>query len=262
MEKISLIIPIYKKKEFVEAVLETINFQTYKNFEVIVAEDDNTLGNFIEKIRENLNYKLIHVQQEDKGYRRNTALNNGVKISTGKLIVVVDQDCMLHSKFLEEYAKNYEKADLFTGRRFNLGEKYSKKILKNKKRKFNLLGLLFSDSPIKKFPDAIYAPWLSFKRNSRILGSNFGIKREILEKINGFNEDYVGYGWEDVDLQRRVEMAGGTKKSMKNKAIQYHLYHPEPQGSRDRYNLNISLLEETIKSKKYICSNGIKKLGK
>lgn len=105
MEKISLIIPIYKKKEFVEAVLETINFQTYKNFEVIVAEDDNTLGNFIEKIRENLNYKLIHVQQEDKGYRRNTALNNGVKISTGKLIVVVDQDCMLHSKFLEEYAR-------------------------------------------------------------------------------------------------------------------------------------------------------------
>lgn len=261
MEKISLIIPVYKKKEFIEAVLETINFQTYKNFEVIVAEDDNTLGGFIKEVKKKLNYKLIHVQQEDIGYRRNTALNNGVKASTGKMLVVVDQDCMLHPKFLEEYAKNYDKADLLTGRRFNLGEKYSRKILKNRKRKFNLLGLLFSDSPIKKFPDAVYIPWLPFKRNSRVLGSNFGIKKEFLEKINGFNEDYIGYGLEDVDLEKRVEMAGGIRTSMKNKAIQYHLYHPEPQGNTDRYNLNRNILEETIKNKKCICINGLKKLG-
>ena len=82
MKKISLIIPLYKKKEFIEAVLESINFQTYRNFEVIVTEDDNTLGEFIKNLQKTLNYNLIHVQQEDLGYRRNTALNNGVKIST------------------------------------------------------------------------------------------------------------------------------------------------------------------------------------
>lgn len=260
MRKISLIIPVYKKKEFIKAVLESINFQTYKNFEVIVAEDDNTLEEFIKSLQKNLNYNLIHVQQEDLGYRRNTALNNGVKISTGDLLVVIDQDCMIHPKFLEEYAKNYNKADLFTGRRFNLGKKYSEKILKNKKRTFNLLDLLISDSPIKKFPDAVYFPWLFLKRNSRVLGSNFGIKREFLEKINGFNEDYIGYGLEDVDLDKRVSMAGGKRISMKNKAIQYHLYHPEPQGSKERIKINEDILNNTIKNKAYICKNGLKKL--
>lgn len=262
MKKISLIIPIYKKKEFIEAVLHSINFQTYKNFEVIVTEDDNSLGKFIKDLQKNLNYKLIHIQQEDKGYRRNTALNNGVKISTGNLIVVIDQDCMIHPKFLEEYAKNYNKADLFTGRRFNLGKKYSEKILKTKERKFNLVELLISDSPKKKFLDALYIPWLPFKRNSRVLGSNFAIKKEFLKKINGFNEDYIGYGLEDVDLEKRVEMAGGIRISMKNKAIQYHLYHPEPQGNTDRYKLNKDILDETIKNRKYICNNGLKKLEK
>lgn len=258
--KISLIIPIYKKKEFIEAVLESINYQTYKNFEVIVAEDDNTLENFINNLRNKVNYKLIHVQQEDLGYRRNTALNNGVKNSSGNLIVVIDQDCMLHPKFLEEYAKNFNNGDMFVGRRFNLGKKYTEFVLKNKIRKFNLFRLIFTDCRIKEIARGAYLPWLKVKRTTRCLGSNFGIKRELLLRLNGFDENYIGYGLEDVDIEKRVLMAGGKIFSMKNKAIQYHLYHPEPQGSLERYHLNRAVLDKTIETKQYICKNGLEKL--
>lgn len=255
--KISLIIPAYKKTNFLEAVLESINYQTYKNFEVIVAEDDDTLGEFIENIKKRLNYTLFHVQQKDEGYQRNKALNNGVKISTGELIVVIDQDCMIHPKFLEAYANNYEKADLFTGRRVNLGPKFTERVLKEKRRKISLISLILSDSSSKKYPEALYLPWLNIKRNSRILGSNFGIKKEFLLKINGFDEDYIGYGFEDVDLEKRCRLAGGKVTSMKNKAIQYHLYHPEPQGSTEGYNKNVEIFNNMCKEKRFICKNGI-----
>lgn len=258
--KISLIIPIYKKKEFIEAVLESINYQTYKNFEVIVAEDDNTLGDFINNLKSKLNYKLIHVQQEDKGFRKNKILNEGVRISKGELIVFIDQDCMIHPKFLEEYAKNFNNGDMLTGRRFCFSEKYTKNVLKNKIRKFSLLKLLFTDCKIKQFPRGLYFPWLKMKRNIRCLGSNYGIKKEMLLKINGLNEDYIGYGLEDVDIEKRVLMAGGKIFSMKNKAIQYHLYHPEPQGNLERYHLNRAVLDKTIETKQYICKNGLEKL--
>lgn len=258
--KISLIIPIYKKKEFIEAVLESINYQTYKNFEVMVTEDDNTLGDFIKNLRSKLNYKLIHVQQEDLGYRRNTALNNGVKNSSGNLIVVIDQDCMLHPKFLEEYAKNFNNGDMFVGRRFNLGKRYTEVILKKKIRKFNFFRLIFTDCRTKEIARGAYLPWLKVKRTTRCLGSNFGIKRELLLRLNGFDEDYIGYGLEDVDIEKRVLMADGKIFSMKNKAIQYHLYHPEPQGSLERYHLNRAVLDKTIETKQYICKNGLKKL--
>lgn len=258
--RISLIIPIYKKKDFIEAVLESINYQTYKNFEIIVAEDDNTLGDFINNLRNKVNYKLIHVQQEDLGYRRNTALNNGVKNSLGNLIVVIDQDCMLHPKFLEEYAKNFNNGDMFVGRRFNLGKKYTEVVLKNKIRKFNFLRLIFTDCRIKEIARGAYLPWLKVKRTTRCLGSNFGIKRELLLKLNGFDENYIGYGLEDVDIEKRVLMAGGKIFSMKNKAIQYHLYHPEPQGNLERYHLNRAVLDKTIETKQYICKNGLEKL--
>ena len=258
--KISLIIPIYKRKDFIEAVLESINYQTYKNFEVIVAEDDNTLGDFINNLRSKLNYNLTHIQQEDLGYRRNTALNNGVKNSLGNLIVVIDQDCMLHPKFLEEYAKNFNNGDMFVGRRFNLGKKYTEVVLKNKIRKFNFLRLIFTDCRIKEIARGAYLPWLKVKRTTRCLGSNFGIKRELLLKLNGFDENYIGYGLEDVDIEKRVLMAGGKIFSMKNKAIQYHLYHPEPQGNSERYHLNRAVLDKTIETKQYICKNGLEKL--
>lgn len=258
--KISLIIPIYKKKDFIEAVLESINYQTYRNFEVMVTEDDNTLGDFINNLRSKLNYKLTHIQQEDLGYRRNTALNNGVKNSSENLIVVIDQDCMLHPKFLEEYAKNFNNGDMFVGRRFNLGKKYTEVVLKNKIRKFNFFRLIFTDCRMKEIARGAYLPWLKVKRTTRCLGSNFGIKRELLLKLNGFDENYIGYGLEDVDIEKRVLMAGGKIFSMKNKAIQYHLYHPEPQGNTERYHLNRAILDKTIETKQYICKNGLKKL--
>lgn len=259
-EKISLIIPIYKRKDFIEAVLESINYQTYRNFEVIVAEDDNTLGDFINNLRSKLNYKLIHVQQEDKGFRKNKILNKGTKISKGELIVFIDQDCMLHPKFLEEYAKNFNNGDMFTGRRLCFGKKYTKNVLDKRIRKFSLIKLLFTDCKIKEFPRGIYFPYLRFKRNTRCLGSNFGIKRDFLLKLNGLNEDYIGYGKEDADIEKRVLMAGGKIFSMKNKAIQYHLYHPKPQGNLERVEINSKILAETIKNKQYICKNGLKKL--
>jgi len=257
--RISLIIPIYKKKEFIELALKSINRQTYKNFEVIITEDDNTLKEFIDDLRKDLNYKLIHVQQEDLGYRRNTALNNGLKVSSGEIIAVIDQDCIVHSKFLEEYVKNYNKGDLLTGRRVNLGKRFTKKIIKNKKIKFSILELLLSDSPNKKIIEGLYIPWLSLNHNPRILGSNFAIRRQVLKSINGFNEDYIGYGLEDVDLEKRVVMNGGKRFSMKNKSIQYHLYHPEPQGSVEKFQLNREILEKVIRDKIIICKNGLKK---
>jgi predicted glycosyltransferase involved in capsule biosynthesis len=190
------------------------------------------------------------------------ALNKGVLKSNGKLLVFIDVDCMIHPKFLYEYAKNYNNGDLFTGRRFNLGENLTKKVMEKKKSKFNIFELIFSDSRRKKLPDALYLPWLKLKRNPRILGSNFGVKREILLKVNGFDENYIGYGWEDMDIEKRVIFSGGKAFSMKNKAIQYHLYHPEPQGDTSRYKLNSNLFKEMVKNKKWYCGNGIDKYKK
>lgn len=257
----TLIIPVYKNIVFLDMVLDSLKLQTNKNFELIIAEDaeDEDMKEYIEVKRIELPFILTHISQEDMGYRRNKALNNGLKIAKGRLIIVIDGDCMVHPKFIEEYIKAYNDGDCFIGRRQELGSKYTQKIIQKHKVKLNPIEIFFSDSKKKEHKEMLYL--LGMKRNTKklaLLGSNFAVKKEFLLKINGFDEDYIGYGMEDCDLEWRLRKAGAKFISMKGRAIQYHLWHKT--NSSDRYLLNLNMYEKKIKIGIFVCKNGLDKL--
>jgi hypothetical protein len=65
-----------------------------------------------------------------------------------------------------------------------------------------------------------------------MLGSNFSVAREDLIAINGFDELYDGPGCgEDSDVQFRLALTGVRGKSLRNLAIQYHVWHPRTRVS-------------------------------
>ena len=77
----SVIIPYYKDLVALELVLTALNNQSAKNrFEVVIAEDDNDPETkiFLDKHKASFQFEIQHVNQEDKGYRRSKALNNGI----------------------------------------------------------------------------------------------------------------------------------------------------------------------------------------
>jgi hypothetical protein len=113
-----------------------------------------------------------------------------------------------------------------------------------------------------RIEDGIRMPpaWLRrvLLRNVRgMLGSNFSIARRHLIAINGFDEMYNGPGCgEDSDIQYRLSLIGITGKSMRNLAIQYHVWHPLTMGSDacwDRFEL-------VKKTREPRCRMGLEKL--
>jgi hypothetical protein len=65
-----------------------------------------------------------------------------------------------------------------------------------------------------------------------MLGSNFSVARNDLAAINGFDELYDGPGCgEDSDVQFRLLLSGVSGKSLRNLAIQYHIWHPRTKVS-------------------------------
>jgi GT2 family glycosyltransferase len=105
---------------------------------------------------------------------------------------------------------------------------------------------------------SVRLPWPYIKRNKTmygLLGCNLGVWRDDLIKINGFDEDYEGWGREDSDLCARLYNAGISRKMVYGRALVYHLNHPE----NDRGNLkkNDKLLKEAIRSGKTRCTKGI-----
>ena len=124
--------------------------QQYKNFEVVIAEDDNSpeTKNFLKKISANFFFKIVHVfQKSDDGFRKNEMLNKAISVAHGEFIIIIDGDCILHRAFFKEYAKNAEDKTILFGRRALLSESITKKLLASKRlQQLNLLNLILSGS--------------------------------------------------------------------------------------------------------------------
>ena len=84
-----------------------------------------------------------------------------------------------------------------------------------------------------------------------------GFWKEDAIVVNGFNEDFTGWGREDSEFAVRLFNAGLERKNIKFNAIGYHLYHPE--NTRKNLKRNDEILERAISSKIIRCDNGLDK---
>ena len=96
------------------------------------------------------------------------------------------------------------------------------------------------------------------KRDLKLLGSNMGFIKEIIYKINGFNEEYQSPGvGEDSDLEWRFKKVNAKYIALKNTVVEYHLWH-STSGKYDVEN-NFKIMNENIKKEEWYCIKGIKK---
>ncbi len=259
---ISIIISYYKAISNLKLILQSLNCQSFLDFEVIVSEDDanQETRDYLKLNSALYKYPITHnFQEEDLGFRKNMMLNRAILKSNSELLVFIDGDCIPHKHFAKEYNKEKKSDCMLVGRRVMLGPKISNRIQEEESiSHLSLLSILLSDST--KFKDGIYSPYIPLTNKIRgLIGCNWGIKKEHLLAINGYDEDYITAGvGEDNDVEWRLLLNGISKKSMKNKAIVYHLHHSSS------YSENVILANMKIwKTKQVIgnikCSNGIVK---
>ena len=107
---ISLIIPVYNVEKYLRKALESVQNQTFKDFEAIIINDgstDNSLNIILEFCEKNKNFVLINQENSGPAVARNTALN----VSKGEYIAFMDSDDYIEPNFLEclyEAAKKNE----------------------------------------------------------------------------------------------------------------------------------------------------------
>ncbi len=255
MVNLTLIIAVYKDVEALEAVFRTLKEQTFRNFEVILAEDGNK-GNFEHLVLDySSDFRITHLQQEDKGFLKNQILNEAIRISKSEKLVFIDGDCILHPKFLLQYNRCIVQGRVCMGRRVDLDAMTTKKV----KSGATVIPSVFTMLKNKtvRVEEAFYLPWTpqSLLSRPKLLGCNMGWYKADLLALNGFDESYTepGYG-EDSDIEWRALKFGLNAFSMRFKAIQYHLNHDRPD-REDKVSLSRNLFgqrkeEGHIKPKK------------
>lgn len=254
--RVSLIISTYNKPAYLEQVFESIlQLNNYPD-EVIVADDGSTseTAHLIERYQSGFPVPLIHVWQEDKGFRLSRSRNNGILQSSGDYLIFIDDDLILHPKFISDHRKYAAKGCFYCGSRVRLGKAKTLAIMNHHRYVVS-----FWEKDIQSRINAIRIPFLhtiikgpgyTYKR---LRGCHMAFWKEDLVKINGFDERYTSWGREDSDIAMRMMHAGVKRINLKWAAVCYHMYHKMEQPST----INDSLLFEVIANKSIISVIGI-----
>jgi len=257
----SFIVSTYNWPEALELVLKSIMAQKRLPDEVIIADDGSAppTRELIKKYQGILSIPLKHVWHKDDGFRKTIVLNMALREAISDYIVQIDGDIILHPYFVADHLDFAEENCWVNGSRVLLDPIKSKEILNTKN-----IDLSVFTNGITNHLNAIRSPFLrkllfSGKKLDikKVRGCNMAYWKSDFEKVNGYNEDIIGWGREDSEFAARLVNNSIYKKNLKFGGIEFHIYHPEE--SRDKLSANDSIQETTISRKIKYCENGYKK---
>ena len=122
--ELSLIIAVYQRADFLERVLTSLDNQTLRDFEIVLADDGSgpEIAAVVAASQQRFAYPIQHVWHEDDGFRKTTIVNQAVLRSRGSYLVFIDGDCILHHRFLERHWARRKTRQALSGRRILMDE--------------------------------------------------------------------------------------------------------------------------------------------
>ncbi|MBS3739186.1 glycosyltransferase family 2 protein [Mesohalobacter halotolerans] len=187
----SVIIPLYNKADFILNTLNSVQKQTFKDFEVIIVNDGSTDNSF--EVAKNLNDERFRVvSQENQG--ASSARNRGVNLASANWIALLDADDIWYENHLEQLYETIQKlknVDLVSNAyHVKLSPNYIKtpKYSKTPSEEISLIKNYFEYSYI----DPLF--WTS----------SIAFKKTCFDNINGFDENLKT--GQDLDLMIRFTL--------------------------------------------------------
>ncbi|WP_121020255.1 glycosyltransferase family 2 protein [Helicobacter vulpis] len=254
---ISLVITTYNQEARLALVLDSVLHLAYKPHEVLIADDGSTpktralIENYMPKFAQEA-MPLLHVWQEDLGFRAAKSRNNAIMQASGDYIILIDTDMILHPYFIYDHLLFARPKTLLQGGRLILNAQesqnlldrqdftlaYAKRALKNQ-RALALARLCYLPSVRTCQPRALL---------KGVRSANMSFSKADFLAIEGFNEHFIGWGREDSEFVARFLFNAGVMKRLRFCALAYHIYHEE--NSRASLEANHALYLQTLQERK------------
>ena len=269
-KKISVIVPVYNRLEHLRALCQCLIKQEEKPYELIISDDGSSekIIDFISDLLPKINFKIKHIYQEDLGFRKTRALNNAVREAEGEILVFCDQDLIFPENYIKNIIKELKEKSFLMSRpvsvnerekniileKLNNGEEYSK-ILNFIPNEYKLS----VEKTLKK--DRLRRILNIFKLNKRgirLVGMSYVMYKKDYIAVNGYDEKYMGWGYEDDDFGNRLYVYGVKGREYTKNPIQLHLYHPFDPTKKQSANEEYYYMrkKEIFKSKNFLCQYG------
>jgi len=263
---ISVIVTTYDRPDALDAALRALAHQSDRNFEIIVADDGSGPGtaSVIESWTSRLAIPIKHVWQQHQGFRGAEIRNRGISVGAGPYCIFLDGDCLAPADFVATHRRLAEPGWFVAGNRILLSPKLTDAVLAGSlpaetwhfsdlvsqrlrggvNRLLPALRVPFG--PLRKI---YYDSWEGAKT------CNLAVARSDLERTDGFDMDYAGWGLEDSDLVVRLFHAGVRRKDGRFATGVLHLWHPK--SDRSGLQENQRRLDEVLASDRIAAKRGL-----
>ena len=242
-ELISVIVTTYNREDALEAVLRSLARQTDADFEVVVADDGSepATAQLVEAWKAKVGHRVEHVWHPDAGFRAAEIRNRAVLTSRGAYCIFLDGDCIVRPDFVATHRALAEQGAFVTGNRVLLSPALTLKVLSEKltPETWNLARWFAQRlaGGVNRLSALLHLPLgpLRRLRQSKWQGArscNLAIWRSDLDRVDGFDADYSGWGKEDSDLILRLLHAGVRRKDGTFATGVIHLWHAEADRSQ------------------------------
>lgn len=255
MPAASVIVSTYQRPGHLERCLEGFRHQTTRDFEVVVADDGSgpETAELVAAAAKSYPVPLRHVWQEDAGFRKCRILNRASLAADAAVLIYTDGDCVPERRFVAMHLRHSAPGRFLVGRSVKWGEARSQRldvaaVARGEHARIGLREIIENARGLHRYvPYGFVLPgefsfWLvqRLKKNRGFRGGNGSLWKSDLERVNGWNEDFESWGLEDVELGYRLRLAGVEPMLVINRAVNFHLWHPEgdkrSRSARTAYN--------------------------
>jgi GT2 family glycosyltransferase len=256
--RISLVINTFEQPDYLARVLTAVAGQTVPPQEVLLADDGSgpATRELFAAWSAGRQFRTAHVWQPHAEFRRAQILNQAVAGAQGEYLVFLDGDTVPHPRFIGDHLAAGRRGFFVQGHRALIEQEAAAWFGRHDFAADRRRALL--QNQISGLKNSFRWPWAAgrVKKHLRgIRGCNLAIWREDLVRVNGYNEDFSGWGREDSELAARLLNAGCQRLDLRGRALCFHLWHPP--ASRNRLAANDGILEQTVRDKITRCAHGL-----
>ncbi|PGL45131.1 MULTISPECIES: glycosyltransferase family 2 protein [Bacillus cereus group] len=232
----SIVLITRNKLERIQHTLKSLSLQNTRGilFEVVIVNNGSTVDytSVIELYKGQL--YMQYTEREAASIAK--ARNIGIKMAKGDIIIFLDDDILFGSQFIYEHIKPHlESKDevVVVGDRYNVffgnitshrTETIIHNALLNDINQLNGTARedFYAKQTFKLFgwhPNGGHIAWTCF------VTRNASVSKKLLEKVNYFDEKFLGWGGEDIELGYRLYNQNARFIYQKNAKV-YHMEHP------------------------------------
>lgn len=259
-ELISVIVTTYNWPDALTACLNSLLAQQDRQFEIIIADDGSTseTHQLINQFQQKSPIDIQHIFHDDRGFRAGTIRNKAVAASSGRYLLFVDGDCIALPSFIQRHRQLADPGYFVPGNRVLLNEAYTAHVLEQRiplhNAKFMYFAMLWLRRRINRLLPLIYWRFHPRYRHpdfwQKAMTCNLAVWRNDFIAVNGFDEVFEGWGYEDSDLVIRLIHSGIKRKEGRFATPVLHLWHK--QNDRSQHNQNYQRLLQRLNDQSLI----------